>query len=155
MTNHEIKIAVAEGGGSPTMKALSLWQPWASAIAAGLKTIETRAWKTSYRGPLLIHAAKRWDDEQQLLDRHFREVFPEYAARMPAQFPRGCLIAQCTLDDVVETIGHHPDPLENELGDFSLGRFAWRLSNVKPLNPPVKWPGAMGLFDVQLPNPHP
>lgn len=46
------------------MKALSLWQPWASAIAAGAKRIETRSWRTSYRGPLAIHAAKRcvWDE---------------------------------------------------------------------------------------------
>jgi hypothetical protein len=41
------------------MKALSLWQPWASAMAVGAKTIETRSWGTSYRGPLAIHAAKR------------------------------------------------------------------------------------------------
>jgi len=41
------------------MKALSLWQPWASAIALGSKRIETRGWATSYRGPLAIHAAKR------------------------------------------------------------------------------------------------
>lgn len=41
------------------MKAVTLWQPWASLIAFGLKTIETRSWGTRYRGPLLIHAAKR------------------------------------------------------------------------------------------------
>lgn len=39
------------------MKALTLWQPWASLIALGVKSIETRAWSTSYRGPLAIHAA--------------------------------------------------------------------------------------------------
>lgn len=41
------------------MKALSLWQPWASLIAVGHKTIETRSWTTSYRGPLAITATKR------------------------------------------------------------------------------------------------
>lgn len=41
------------------MKALSLHQPWASAIALGLKHLETRSWATSYRGPLAIHAARR------------------------------------------------------------------------------------------------
>lgn len=41
------------------MKALTLWQPWASLIALGVKTIETRGWSTNYRGPLAIHAAKR------------------------------------------------------------------------------------------------
>lgn len=39
------------------MKALTLWQPWASLIAVGAKTIETRSWSTTYRGPLAIHAA--------------------------------------------------------------------------------------------------
>lgn len=41
------------------MKALTLHQPWASLIAAGVKTIETRSWSTRYRGPLAVHAGKR------------------------------------------------------------------------------------------------
>lgn len=40
------------------MKAITIWQPWASAIAHGLKGIETRSWGTKYRGLLAIHAAK-------------------------------------------------------------------------------------------------
>jgi hypothetical protein len=39
------------------MKALTLTQPWATLVAIGAKTIETRSWATSYRGPLAIHAA--------------------------------------------------------------------------------------------------
>lgn len=41
------------------IKALSLWQPWASLIAIGAKKIETRGWSTKYRGPLVICSAKR------------------------------------------------------------------------------------------------
>jgi hypothetical protein len=41
------------------MRALSLWQPHAQAIALGLKPWETRDWPTRYRGPLAIHGAKR------------------------------------------------------------------------------------------------
>lgn len=40
------------------MKGITLWQPWASAIACGVKTHETRSWKTRFRGPIAIHAAK-------------------------------------------------------------------------------------------------
>lgn len=46
------------------MKALSLHVPWAPLclpLAPGekpVKTIETRAWSTKYRGPLAIHASK-------------------------------------------------------------------------------------------------
>lgn len=38
-------------------KALSIKQPWAYLIAAGIKDIENRTWKTSYRGRVLIHAS--------------------------------------------------------------------------------------------------
>jgi len=41
------------------MKALSIKNPWATLIADGKKTIETRTWPTKYRGPLLICATKQ------------------------------------------------------------------------------------------------
>jgi ASCH domain len=44
------------------MKALSVRQPWAWLIIAGHKDVENRSWTTTYRGPLLIHAARRPDD---------------------------------------------------------------------------------------------
>lgn len=40
------------------MKAITIKQPWASLIVAGIKDIENRTWKTSFRGRVLIHAAK-------------------------------------------------------------------------------------------------
>ena len=40
------------------MKGLTLTQPWASAVALGIKHVETRSWRTEYRGAVLIHAAK-------------------------------------------------------------------------------------------------
>jgi hypothetical protein len=45
------------------VKALSVRQPYAWLIVAGLKPIENRGWKTGYRGPLLIHAACKLHDE--------------------------------------------------------------------------------------------
>ena len=49
-----------KGGG---MRALSIRQPWASLIISGIKPVENRTWKSSYRGPLLIHAGKNMDME--------------------------------------------------------------------------------------------
>jgi hypothetical protein len=40
---------------------LSVRQPWAELILAGVKTIEVRTWKTSHRGRLWIHAGKAID----------------------------------------------------------------------------------------------
>lgn len=39
------------------MKAISLKQPFAALVAAGIKQYETRKWGTKYRGPLLIQAS--------------------------------------------------------------------------------------------------
>ena len=39
------------------MKVLSIKEPFATIIKEGKKKIETRSWKTSYRGELYIHAS--------------------------------------------------------------------------------------------------
>ena len=41
------------------MRALTIYQPWASLIAVGAKTYETRSWATRHRGPIAIHAGKK------------------------------------------------------------------------------------------------
>lgn len=41
------------------MKALSVREPWLTLIVRGEKSIETRTWKTSYRGDLLLVGSKK------------------------------------------------------------------------------------------------
>lgn len=48
-----------------TLPALSIRQPWAGLIIAGLKRIEVRTWPASLRGPLLIHASKIRDERPE------------------------------------------------------------------------------------------
>ena len=42
---------------SSSWVALSVKQPWAALLAAGVKGVEVRTWGTRRRGPVLIHAA--------------------------------------------------------------------------------------------------
>lgn len=52
------------------MKAISLWQPWASLIACGTKPYETRDWappRDLIGQTIAIHAAKKVDAEAKLL----------------------------------------------------------------------------------------
>jgi hypothetical protein len=59
------------------MRAISLWQPWATLIAIGAKSVETRSWATPFRGELVIHAAKTWTRDLQamcLLSEPFRSA---------------------------------------------------------------------------------
>ena len=40
----------------PNVLALTIHQPWAAMIIAGLKSIENRSWSTQVRGKIYIHA---------------------------------------------------------------------------------------------------
>lgn len=117
------------------VKALSVRQPWAHFIGVGAKTIETRVWSTSYRGPLLICAAARWDE----------------VAREHMDIP-GLALGRATA--VVELIDCRPmTKADEELAMCKLypRAQAWVLKHVRSLAPwedfPVK--GRLGLFDVR------
>lgn len=53
---------------------LSVRQPWAWLIIAGLKPIENRTWATNYRGELYIHAGKSFDWDAMFWFAEQREV---------------------------------------------------------------------------------
>ncbi len=60
------------------MKTLSLLQPWATLVVMGVKQIETRSWRTDYRGPLLIHASKGKAGEIFAQDAPFKKYIPNF-----------------------------------------------------------------------------
>ena len=102
------------------MKALSLRQPWASLIADGRKTIETRTWRTHYRGPLAIHAS----------------------ARPYADLPTGGIIAVAWLYDCRPMEAADEDAACIALYD---GAYAWLLSDVQPIGL-IPCKGMLGLW---------
>ncbi len=157
------------------MKAISLWQPWASAIVLGHKRVETRSWSTPYRGPLLIHAAKSPVGGLRMIKAMpelWNEVLPVPAGQTLEQafraLPFGALLAQVDLVGIVRAdnrdelraaavrAGGKFSPLEPDLGDYSKGRFAWFFANVRPFPEPIAIKAAQqGLFDVEIPNDKP
>ena len=109
------------------MKALTLWQPWATLVALGHKTVETRSWETSYRGPLAIHAARRvprdWPGPHVLVGnptRGYALAGDDY--RWP--LPLGVIVATCRLVDVVPTHRTSP-PSYQELDYGDLPSKGW------------------------------
>jgi activating signal cointegrator 1 len=135
------------------VKALSLWQPWASAIPAGLKRIETRSWRTTYRGRLAIHAAMvRNADVRDCWTCMSADDRPAFAAIGVARFddlPFGAIVATCDLVDCrrTEDCGAWLGSTEEEWGNFAPGRFGWILDNIVRLEIPVPVRGAQGLFE--------
>jgi hypothetical protein len=74
-------------------KTLSVKQPYATCICAGVKTVENRTWKTDYRGRLLIHASgDEWsffDTDslpQAFMDRWYGYI-EKYGEEFPADTP--------------------------------------------------------------------
>lgn len=138
------------------MKALTLTQPWASLMALGVKKAETRSWSTRYRGPLAIHAAKTFPGwAKELFWDELIEYFPGFEQGcypIPERLPRGEIVAICELCAVVSTdndefMARLPE-LEMPLGDYSAGRFAWVVKNVRALPKPMPCRGHLGLWDV-------
>lgn len=129
------------------MKALSLTQPWAQLVATGQKQIETRSWSTRYRGPLYIHAAKKFPREAQNLAITLYGNTP-----ILKYLPFGAIVARAYLLDVRTTEFMLPRISEKErrYGDYSPGRFAWILTNIEQLEP-FPYKGQLGLFEVNLP----
>lgn len=128
------------------MKAISLWQPWASLWARGRKKYETRHWATPYRGPLIVHAAKRIETD---ISDELREICEdEFGGHWGVDLPAGALVAVCELVGCIRTDRLHVDNEEFAQGDFTAGRFAWDTQNMRELPAPIAWRGMQSLFDV-------
>ena len=141
------------------MKALSLWEPWASLVGTGAKRYETRHWSTSYRGPLLICAAKRRDrNSLELVD---EQVFQDGLMPLLGNAPGlrveigdlrfGEAVAVVELVDCIPTgLLRRADVLhEVHFGDFHPGGFAWKLEALRTLPRGIEVKGSQGLFEVR------
>ncbi|WP_423606160.1 ASCH domain-containing protein [Sphingomonas sp. MS122] len=128
------------------MRALSLWQPWASAIALGLKAIETRHWSTGVRGLIAIHAAKRWTPDEREDAAMFAERFDERLRNPPLGFiiATAEIVACKRTEDLIGKIS----ATEEAFGNYGPKRFGFILDDVRPLAVAVPWRGAQGFFEV-------
>lgn len=151
------------------MKAISLWQPWASLIVQGDKEYETRGWYTGYRGPLLIHAAKRVVlKELDALDcPYFQEALKRYRTEsklVPGAkltltaklarlvLPFGKLLGRVDLVDCIPTEKAREEITNKEymFGNYCHGRYAWKLANPVMFYQPIDYKGEQGIFEVDL-----
>lgn len=130
------------------VKALTLYQPYATAIALGLKRFETRGWATKHRCMIAIHAATAMPTWAK-----------EFAAtevalgRIPSRLPLGAVVCIADLVEVVPSAVAFldTDAIERLYGDFSAGRFAWRLDNIQVLVEPCFVKGRQGIWEWPAP----
>jgi hypothetical protein len=137
-----------------TVRAISLWQPWASLWLSPRKLHETRHWATKHRGPLVVHAAKRIervDPESPLgviLEGEFGKGWYE-------SLPRGAILGVVELLDCrrTEEIWAETDELKQcdddyYCGDFSPRRFGWLRGDYSRFPEPIPYRGQQALFSI-------
>jgi hypothetical protein len=123
------------------VRALTIHAPWAWAILAGHKPIESRRWGYNHRGPLAIHAglSKRSDVVA-------RELFDRLSIDAPVDWApyRGRLLGAVRLVDcewlrfeAAERDPWAPGPC-----------MAWRLDRPTWLEEPIPMQGRLGLWDL-------
>src|SRR5579859_130301 len=126
------------------MKVLTVLQPWASLIIHGHKRWEHRSWPTTHRGPLAIHAGRRFGPWQRLLCEQLPVELALSAAgiRLLSDLPRGFILGAVTVVDCVPAGELEGGPPLADCG------FAWRLADPVVLPTPVPHRGQLGLCEL-------
>jgi hypothetical protein len=107
-----------------TWKAISLKQPWANLVASGKKTVETRKWKTDYRGELVICSSKN-----------------------PNIYPAGYAICIAELYQVEPMKKEHEKKACVKVYPRAN---SWFLRNIRPIKPIIPVKGSLGIFDLKI-----
>lgn len=138
-------------------------QPWASLLALGVKRYETRSRPTRVRGRIAIHAGLALPNpytnrlfvgphaaaEVVQLSDGCAYLFNRGPSAVPGigrwtPLPRGAVVATADVVDCVRTEDTGTPTLERALGDWTPGRWAWELADVRPLEEPVPARGKQG-----------
>ena len=128
------------------MKVLTIKEPYATLIKRKIKYIETRSWKTNYRGELYIQAGCSKIDKDLKQHSELLELYKDIKLNY------GNIICKCNLIDCVymteEFINKEKENNYNNFiaGDYKEGRYAWILDSIEEVEPiPVK--GKLGIWN--------
>jgi len=131
------------------MKAISLWQPWASLWLTDRKVHETRHWSTPHRGWLAVHATKHfekdfstWAAMQDILD-------DEFGGHWAMDLPTSAIIGAVDLIACEQMPAAKPAHADDfQCGNWEAGRFAWRRAAIVKLNQPIPYRGRQSMFTL-------
>ena len=150
------------------MKALTLWQPWASLVACEAKPFETRRWappEALIGERIAIHAGKAKPAALLPEVRRSMERALNLEQRNWSRLPFGAVVCTATLAGAyqvqrLDVVGWTVEfrralpgsaPLAavtaDHFGDYRQARWCWHLTEVEALDPPVRARGRQGLWD--------
>jgi hypothetical protein len=131
------------------MKALSILQPWAWAIAKGHKAVENRTWVPPagvVGSRIALHASAKKVGKGDQGD--FVELLEEFDIVYPndiwPSMPYGAVVAVATVKGYVNTAG--AKTLPRDVYRWFNGPYGWLLADVLDLPEPVPAKGSLGLW---------
>jgi hypothetical protein len=152
------------------MKALTVWQPWASLIMIGAKPLEFRQWDYRERYPaientrIVIHAAAREIKPFEIYDLIKRceendtSLIPEKALPLlhkifDARKCRGVVNLSAALGTARICAAHSVDRTFKKPDSDRLHHhmFAWPLKDIEPFAEPIPMNGAQGFWNAHIP----
>lgn len=134
------------------MVVLSIWQPWASLIAAGIKTIETRTEPPPEEllgTRIAIHASNKTSKEH--VYRWIHKQYPEAMDQVLGggdydSLPKSCVLATATLKEARKTDWRDWPQTMSPVEDF----WGWILEDIQVLETPIPLDREAGLSEAEL-----
>lgn len=141
-----------------TIACLSVRQPWASLIVAGIKPVENRNWYCAHRGPLLIHAGKTWHLDEQIAQDSLLRVADEMGDRQRREVlikSRGLLgglvgIVEMTGCVTAEEWQSHGGKEYDGRHEWFIGLYGFTLTSARAFPALIPYKGQQGLFRVPV-----
>lgn len=134
------------------MKALSIRQPWAWLIAAGIKDVENRTWKSHFQGRLYIHASSAVDPKESWQARLSIMTALMTTAEMKriydAEFTRGAIIGEVTMSDCCFRFGDMNDNIYSKWHE--VGYYGFYLTDPVLYDKPIPCRGARKFFEPYI-----
>lgn len=131
------------------LRALTVRNPYAWAIATGWKTVENRSRRTSHRGDIAIHAGAAWyrgaENDPQVVHAWWGGGVLGTGKVDPAELDRSFYRAVVAVADLHDCHVPTPGCCDSPWADPTAGAH-WLLRNVSALRRPVPARGALGVW---------
>ena len=127
------------------MKVLTIKELFATLIMHKIKHIETRSWKTNYRGEIYIQASKSKIKKEIYERKELVDLFKNLDMHC------GNIICKAYLKDCVymdEDFIKNVNGQELICGHYEIGRYAWILDDIEVINP-IKVKGNLGIWNYE------
>jgi hypothetical protein len=122
------------------VKAITIKNSWALLIAAGIKDIENRTWRTMFRGRIYIHCSAKpaFTELQSCLTYHQWEKIPEanQINLLTDIWPTSAIIGKV---DLINCVINHPSIWAEKTGPFDKKPiWNWVLANPELYDKPIE-----------------